>query len=65
MKEKYQKEIRSMLAELAKKSARLALASEDKLLSVGGLNKAQELTSLASDIERAIFVVLSAKEGKK
>lgn len=64
LKEKYEREIMSMLGELSKKAARLQ--KQKNPFIVNGLNAAQELTSLASDIERSIYVAIAAeKELKK
>lgn len=59
LRDKYQREITALLTELVVKASKLTRHKNP--FSVNGLNQAQELTSLASDIERAIYVSIEAE----
>lgn len=63
---KYKRESVSMLAELGKKAAKLhkaiaLLESKGGAFTIGALNQAQEITSLAADVEKAIYICLEAE----
>jgi hypothetical protein len=56
---KYKREVNSMLIELGRRAAKL---QKVEVFTTTTLNLAQEITSLASDIERAIYISLSAEK---
>lgn len=64
MQQKYNNEAKAMAKNLVNQSKLLGVMIEnlgEKRLSVKCLNKAQELTSIACDIEKAIFIAVEAR----